>query len=604
MQLFEQPLRFAPLAAVRGWLKSLFQNIDRLAEWMEYTQRRASCKDMGLSPFLERVQGQFPQVRLRDLFLKRFYQLWLDAVYRSDPNLRMFSAEEHERRIAAFSDLDRRQLELARKRVRTLLLQRAREMLRNPQLSQCRQILRTEFGKVRRHRPIRRLMQEAGKLVQALKPCFLMSPLSISQFLGPEHVEFDLVIFDEASQIRPYDAVGAIFRGKQVVVVGDEKQLPPTPFFMYQVEVEEIEDEAWESDTVVEEMESILGECIAKFQKEYWLQWHYRSRHESLIAFSNEKFYNKTLITFPSLHNDTPGFGIEFVHVQDGVYDRGGTRKNVREAQKVTELVMEHFQRWPTRSLGVVAFGEAQAEAILDELDFRRRWHPELEPLFDESREEPFFVKSLENVQGDERDTIIISVGYGRDASGRLTMNFGPLNPAGGERRLNVLVTRAKFHVIVVSSILPHDIDCSRTNSEGVRLLRDYLLYAKGELRPDTVRLDTKPQFDSPFEEQVYKALQMHGLTLHSQVGVGPYRIDLAVVDPRNLNRYCLGIECDGATYHRWWTARERDRLREQVLQGMGWVIHRVWSQDWVKNRNREIEKILRKLEELGCSHQ
>jgi len=430
-----------------------------------------------------------------------------------------------------------------------------------------------------------------------------MSPLSVSQFLDPEHMRFDLVIFDEASQIRPHDAVGAIFRGDQVVVVGDEKQLPPTPFFMVQGEMEEIEDEAWERETVVEEMESILGECIAKLSKEYWLRWHYRSRHESLIAFSNERFYNNNLITFPSPHNGTPGFGVEFVHVPDGVYDRGGTRKNVREAQKVVELVIEHVQRWPTRSIGVVAFSEAQAEAILDDLDFQLRRHPELEPLFEESREEPFFVKSLENVQGDERDTIIISIGYGRDASGRMTLNFGPLNPAGGERRLNVLVTRARFHVIVVSSILPTDIDLSRTNSDGVRLLRDYLLYAQGELSPDTGP-PGPPRFDSPFEEQVYEALRRCGLTLHSQVGVGPYRIDLAVVHPTNPTRYCLGIECDGATYHRLRMARERDRLREQVLREMGWIIHRVWSQDWVRNRTREIEKILRKLEELDCSRQ
>jgi very-short-patch-repair endonuclease len=334
------------------------------------------------------------------------------------------------------------------------------------------------------------------------------------------------------------------------------------------------------------------------------LRWHYRSRDESLIAFSNARFYAGRLATFPNAAT-IEGHGVSFEHVADGVYDRQSTRANPIEARRVADIICRQLTATPERSLGVVSFSQSQQLAILHELERRRAADPAFEPLFDEARAEPFFVKNLENVQGDERDIMIVSVGYGRDASGRLLMNFGPLNQQGGERRLNVAITRARLQVTLVSSLLPEDIDVKRTTHPGPRLLREYLEYARAGGPAEGARdwrleieKSAAPNLQSPisnlsFEDQLAAALAQRGLSLARQIGHSDFRIDIAIRDTRDAGRFLLGIECDGDDYRDTATARDRERLREQVLSGLGWHIQRVWSADWAQNPAAEVERVL-----------
>ncbi len=453
-----------------------------------------------------------------------------------------------------------------------------------------------EFRKKARIKPLRKILREAPRVIQALKPCFMMSPLSVSQFLDPECFLFDMVIFDEASQVKVEDSVGCLFRGKQVVVAGDSQQLPPTRFFDALTTDEEWSEEdrdAMDSDAY----ESILDALAAmpSVLANKTLLWHYRSRHEALIAFSNKNFYHWSLFTFPNPDQAAgAGSAMEFVHVPDGIYERGTSRRNPVEARKVVELVLRHARERADWSLAVITFSEAQREAISLELEKALEKEPDLRPFFEDAGSEPFRVKNLELIQGDERDAIIFSTGYGPDAPGKPPyLNFGPLNKEGGRRRLNVAVTRARRHVTVVSSMLPEDL--ARSDNEGVRLLREYMALARDGLGAlaEGPALKDHGEVESPFEASVFAALSSRGLKLHPQVGCSGYRIDLAVVDPQDPGRYCLGIECDGATYHSARTARDRDRLRQKVLLDLGWNIHRIWSRDWVANPEREIRLVL-----------
>jgi very-short-patch-repair endonuclease len=406
---------------------------------------------------------------------------------------------------------------------------------------------------------------------------FMMSPLSIAQFVPPQSLGFDLVVFDEASQVRPAEALGAIVRGDQTIVVGDSRQLPPTSFFSVFTQSEEDEE------TATSDIESVLGLFAAQGAPERMLRWHYRSRHESLIAVSNKEFYENRLLIFPSPDMGREDTGLVFHHLPHTVYDRGGSSTNVAEARAVAEAVMAHAKTRPGLTLGVAAFSSKQMMTIEDMVEKARREDPSCEGFFAAHPHEPFFVKNLETVQGDERDVILISLGYGRDASGKVSMNFGPLNRDGGQRRLNVLITRARRRCEVFSNITADDLDTRQTAAWGVRALKTFLHYAQhGKLG---VAEESGRDFDSPFEEAVFRALTNRGYELHKQVGSAGYFIDLAVVDPAKPGRYLLAIECDGALYHSSQSARDRDRLRQQVLEGLG------WSTDWFRNPGRELTK-------------
>jgi very-short-patch-repair endonuclease len=384
-------------------------------------------------------------------------------------------------------------------------------------------------------------------------------------------------------------------------VVGDPKQLPPSTFFERQLDQDPDEDPAEDTSTV-EEHESILDVAKALYQPTRQLRWHYRSRHHSLIAFSNAEFYRNRLLVFPSPADKGAQQGVQFRHVANGVYESGHAKWNRPEAERVIDLVINHMRAFPELSLGVVALNYQQRELIDDLLTERLR-NDEIAELFIErhrSASEPFFVKNLENVQGDERDVIAISVTYGRDQNGNLFQRFGPINQAQGPRRLNVLFTRAKHRVVVFSSIDPDEIRTDASSPRGVIVLKAYLNYAKnGRLETESF---SELQPASDFEIAVANRLTARGLECVPQVGVAGFFIDIAVRHPEKPGVFILGIECDGATYHSAKSARDRDRLRQMILENLGWNIHRIWSTDWFRDSRREIEKIVERIRQISAS--
>jgi len=579
-----------------------------LQMWTDFKKLREEFIKVNMGVFLSKLLENPPEAsQLLDIYHKTIYQAWLDSIFEKTTVLSEFRGQNHEKVIEEFRKLDKELVYLSGQKIIELCnSRRPKNILFKAQDSEF-SILRREAAKKRKHLPIRHLFNRIPNLLLKLKPCLLMSPLSVSQFIQPdiktekqipfddyvqsEVLKFDLVIFDEASQIFTEDVVGAIYRGRQLIVAGDSKQLPPTNFFRTMDNDEDYNENEIEEETSAD-FNSVLDEC-STILSPHLLKWHYRSKHESLIAFSNNQFYGDRLITFPSSRYKNETLGIKFVYVPDSVYDRGGKRNNIKEAEIVADKVFQHFTNYPNKSLGVVAFSQAQMIAIEDEIEQRRRLKPEFEGFFKEDRLEGFFVKNLENVQGDERDVIIFSIGYGCDQHGRMTMNFGPLNKPGGERRLNVAVTRAREKIILVSSIKASDIDIHTTKASGVLNLHYYLAYSEiGERALTITHPQGKGDIESPLEESVTEVIKNMGYNVINQVGCSGYRIDIGVIDPENTGQFLLGVECDGATYHSAATARDRDRLRQQILEGLGWKIHRIWSPDWVAKRETEVKKL------------
>ncbi|MBN1357271.1 DUF3320 domain-containing protein, partial [Candidatus Bathyarchaeota archaeon] len=596
-----QKLQALSLEAMQNRIKWLREHVDDLQVWIDFKETEYTFSLRGLSAFFDRlVADPPPAAQLLDIFRKAAYQEWLNHLYEEDPHLGQFRREKHEHVIAEFVKLDQELIRLSPNRViEAANTRKPQDILIQANDSEAT-ILLKEALKKRRLMPIRNLLQKIPILLSRLKPCLLMSPISVSQFLPPELMKFDLILFDEASQIVPEDAIGTIYRGKTIVVAGDNKQLPPTSFFQKSL----LEDIDWDevTDEEVEVFDSVLDECAGVGLPVKTLRWHYRSKHEELIAFSNRHFYEGTLITFPSAIAKDEALGVKLVHVPDGVYDRGGRRDNLKEAEVVADLVFEHFQKYPKKTLGVVTFSIAQMDAVDEAIERRRRQYPEYEHFFKEDRLEGFFVKNLENVQGDERDVIILSLGYGYDPQGQMTMNFGPVNKAGGERRLNVAVTRARELTLFVTSIKATDIDMESAKSAGSVTLHAYLEYA--ENGPDVLKSATEAvEFGSPIEEDVAMVLQRLGYAFWPHVGCSSCPIDMGVVDPNNSGGYLLGIEFDGVTYQNSSSARDRDRLRAQVLKQLGWRIHRIWSPTWVSRRDSEIRRLSHALEEAHKFH-
>jgi very-short-patch-repair endonuclease len=454
-------------------------------------------------------------------------------------------------------------------------------------------LLLKEIQKRKRHIPIRQLVKRAGNALQGLKPCFMMSPMSVAQYLEPGKIEFDMVIMDEASQIRPAEAIAAIARSNQFVIVGDPNQLPPTSFFQRTGG----EDYGEEETTAVEDMESILDICLANYQKRR-LRWHYRSEHESLIAFSNNQFYDDDLIVFPAPHKDDDNNGIHYHYIKEAKYQKG---RNRVEAQSVTDAIVEHFRNRPHLSLGVATFNREQAELIQDTLERRQKelaWIDAKVKDLEESTE-PFFIKNLENVQGDERDVIFISTTYGPDAqTGIVYQRFGPISADTGWRRLNVIVSRARKRLEIFASMHATDIKLSLTPSRGVQALKAYLEYAETGNLPNPVGISGREP-GSDFEIAVSRILLSNGYKIEPQVGVAGFFIDIGVKNPEREDEFICGIECDGASYHSAKSVRDRDRLRQEILVRKGWNIHRIWSTDWFKNREREVQRLLNHLGEI-----
>lgn len=589
-----QPARIAAdddeafLPRLREALSRWVANLALLPDWCAW--RREASRDLPeLAPLIEAMSdSRLAHEHASAAFERAFARAVLGALFVGEPTFARFAAAQHSNRVEEFRTHDRRIIDLSRAVVHARARKQGPTALVgavNPESEVG--ILKRQCALKARHMPVRRLIQRLPNLIPRLKPCWLMSPLSVAQYLDPALPPFDIIIFDEASQIPPWDAVGALARGSDAVIVGDSRQLPPTSFFMKQ------EDEEAADEADIEEVESILDEAVASNVPALRLLWHYRSRHESLIAFSNYHYYDNRLLTFPGPHERADGLGVSLRHFENGLYDRRNSRTNRVEADAVVAEVVRRLGEpgAAQRSYGIVTFSQAQQYLIEDLLDEERRRRPEIERFFT-AVEEPVFIKNLENVQGDERDVILFSICYGTDDRGRITMNFGPLNREGGERRLNVAITRARREVVVFSSLRADQIDLSRTRAVGVAHLRAFIDYAARGPRAILEAVTDTGEPESPFEESVRRALEARGWQIDAQVGCSGYRIDLAVKDHSCPGRYLLGIECDGAMYHSARSARDRDRLREQVLRGLGWRLHRVWSTDWIQSRDRALARI------------
>ena len=560
----------------------------KLDHWCHFRSLLSELDDKQVVSYIQTAISQNVKTKyIVNAFKKQFYYQWIDSILSGTAVLSVFNRISQDKAICIFSEKDTEQFEINKFKIRAELSAK-RPSLDMIAPGSALSILQREGKKKRKQKSIRSLLAETGELVQRIKPCFLMSPLSVSTFLAPDSVHFDVVVFDEASQIFPQDAIGAIYRAKQLIVVGDSKQMPPSNFFNTSIEVEDNDEETGD----VTDFESILDLCEAASFQRLRLRWHYRSRYEQLITFSNKNFYDNELVTFPSSKADAPDIGVDYYHV-DGIFDRK-SHTNRKEAEFVVDLIYQNIEKYPDRSLGVVAFSVAQQNLIDKLLSKRRQSTPEKEFFFKNDGKEPFFVKNLETVQGDERDTIIFSVAYGIDAQGRLLHIFGPLNRIGGERRLNVAVTRAKYNVQLVSSMHYTDIDLKRTSAEGAKLLREYLDFAEnGDIALErTVSVSPFEQFDSDFELEVCDFLRSKGFSVDTQVGCSGFRIDLGLKIPDSSD-YVLAIECDGATYHSSKNARDRDRLRQEILERMGWKFYRIWSTDWFRNKTVEQDRLL-----------
>lgn len=559
-----------------------------LEAWILYRRYTSQLEDFGHTWFLSETKDK-QGIQPKPLFAQSLWGAWLDAHYKNSPVLQHFNKNEHDKLIGEFRRLENNVLKVNAARIFKSVAPAIKQAKIYGRRQDAELVHQSQLQK--RHKPIRRLVQTCGSQLQQYKPCWMMSPLTLSSYIPFGTLEFDVVIFDEASQMRVEHSLGAISRAKQVLILGDENQLPPTSFF------EVISESADEEEAADLDYESILHAAKAILPgADELLSYHYRSKYEDLIAFSNHYVYKDQLITFPNPYNQHRA--VVFEYVEDGVYDSGGTRRNDIEAKRVIELCADYAAEHPSKSLGVIAFSKAQEQAIRDaKVSFISR-NPHLDTRLDEESEEPdsFFIKNLETVQGDERDIIFLSIGYGRDKNGNVHNRFGPINTQYGHRRLNVAVTRAKEKVVCVSSIKASDIRPSER--KGVQHLQKYLEYAKQGIKVLEASLLIQSQLgiepDSPFELEVENALNRLGYTVHRQVGASGYKIDLVVVNPSNNQEYVLGIECDGASYHSSYSARVNDRIRQEILERLGWKIYRIWSQHWISSREEIINDIVR----------
>ena len=583
------------LAELQTRLQALLADVQTLYRLPELSRLRTALRGAGLWLLVEEIAHRYLS---GDQALACLEHVWLssilDSVSVTDPRIGAFDGQAHLRTVTAFQAVDRDHIASTAQRVRRAVAENATR-IRDAHPGES-DVIEHQARLRRGHLPVRQLFQAAPHVLGALRPCWAMSPLVVSQLL-PAVRCFDIVIFDEASQVTPADAVGALMRADRAVVAGDPHQLPPTSFFTTSGGGEDDEDAEAQSLTAMagtQGMESILdvmGSLLPPPMGTRTLNWHYRSEDERLIAFSNAQpnLYDWALTTFPGVagadcldHVLVP-FRAGRVGQEDSVSD---------EVTKVVELVTQHARTRPNASLGVIAMGIKHANRIQEALRRAQADNETLARFIDgtaskRAAKEKFFVKNLERVQGDERDAIILTIGYGKNADGRMMYRFGPVNNEGGERRLNVAITRARSRMTVVSSFSVADMDPARLRAEGAKMLRGYIAYAESRGSDLGNVAKEKPNLNA-FERDVEACLRAAGIPLIPQYGCSGYWIDFAAQHPTRPGQMVLAIECDGATYHSSATARDRDRLRQEHLERLGWTFHRIWSQDWFYRREDE----------------
>ncbi|MBP5987991.1 MAG: DUF4011 domain-containing protein [Azonexus sp.] len=582
--------------------KTAANSLEALQDWSQYVLQRKEALGEGLSAFVSLLEsGELPSSALPDAFAYRFYASIAESLFRAFPQLSRFNGVRHSTVRAEFAELDRQIIKLRGQQISLSCVAQAHppaghaaaKVGEKTEMALIEHLITLTLPRT----PVRQILKRAGRAVQELKPCFMMGPQAVAQFLEPGHLEFDIVVMDEASQLKPEEAIGAIARGKQLVVVGDPKQLPPTAFFSRQNQAAD-GDEAGQQ-TAAEDAESILDVCMGHFHPVRTLRWHYRSRHESLIAFSNHYFYKGKLFVFPSPYPKGKALGLHYMPVPNGVYE---SQMNKVEALRVVDAIVDHICTRPEDSLGVVTLNIKQRDLIAELWEERRKSVPQAEDFERhwEAEGMGLFFKNLENVQGDERDCILISTTFGKPPGANVVrQNFGPISRQGGWRRLNVLFTRARKSIGLITSMQPEDIIADNSTPEGTTALRNYLEYARSGILPQEVETGLEP--DSDFEVSVIDLIESWGYSVTPQLGVAGFRIDIAVKHPEYRSAYLAAIECDGATYHSGVSVRDRDRIRQEILESLGWKgkIWRIWSTDWFRNPLAEAQKLFSFLESL-----
>jgi hypothetical protein len=582
-----QALLDATFAELRRETSAMQADMPTLAVLPEIHRARAELTAAGLATFLGELEARQDLLGDATNELRRLWWLSLADGLMMRPNegvsLAAFRGERHEETLASYRELEHRHVATSAQRVRRAAAEAA--ICAQDDFPEQAQLVRRQASRKRGHLPVRELFLRAPDVVTALRPCWVMSPLMVSQLIPSDRSYFDIVVFDEASQVRPVDALSSMIRGRQLVVAGDERQLPPTAFFDAAATGAEDTNAEDEEASEIGDYESLLEVLMPLLEIEM-LRWHYRSRDERLIGFSNREIYDGSLTTFPGAVADEV-----LCHVLvDEIAGEDESRVSPdAEVRRVVELVLEHATNRPHESLGVIALGIRHADAIEAGLLAAIEEHPHLGAFFDEEREERFFVKNLERVQGDERDAIILAVGYGKNPDGTLPHNFGPLNKAGGERRLNVAVSRAKRRMTVVSSFSADDIDPKRSSRTGVLLLRAFLEYAAGGGVADEM---SSVGESTVLHRRIEQTLAGAGHEVLVTPGTSADRLDVAVIDP-DVGVPTVAIEIDGPGYAERPSVRDRDRLRPEQLGRLGWQHLPTWSQDWYRDPDAAAARLL-----------
>ena len=562
-------------------------NLSGLREYCSYLLVKSELDEAGMETVYAPLEnGTVKDTEIGGVFIESMSRACAMSAIDETPELGTFHGNLFSQKIEKFRSLNKQYETLTKLELAARLSSQIPVLSAGVSGSSEIGILQRAIKSGGRMMPVRKLFDSIPNLLRKLCPCMLMSPISVAQYLDPKYPAFDLVVFDEASQLPTSSAVGAIARGKELIVVGDPKQLPPTSFFS----TNQIDEENAEK----EDLESVLDDCLALSMPQEHLLWHYRSRHESLIAFSNRKYYDNKLFTFPSPSDMVSQ--VRLIPVQ-GFYDRGKTKQNKAEADAIVAEIIRRLSDpvLKNKSIGVVTFSSVQQNLISDllELEFSRR--PDLDEIASNA-EEPIFVKNLENVQGDERDVILFSIGYGPDEEGRVALNFGPLNREGGWRRLNVAVSRARYEMMVFSVLRPEQIALTRTRSEGLAGLKAFLEFAAGGISALPVT-ESKKEMSCALIEVIAKKIESLGYGVRTNIGCSGYHVDIGVIDPANEDAYLLGVLCDSANYSNGGTAYDRNNTQETVLRGLGWKISRIWTLDWWENGDKELGRILRDIE-------
>ncbi|MBO4821349.1 MAG: DUF4011 domain-containing protein [Prevotella sp.] len=562
--------------------------MNKSRDWAQWCIRRRQMQDQGLAPTIEYIESGHSSDEACAATLRGLYKKLSMDFIDHNADLQIFNGIIFEEAIARYRNMAKQFQDLTKKALYCKLASRIPSLTIEAASSSEIGILKRFIASGGRGATIRHIIDQIPTLLPKLCPCMLMSPISVAQFIDLDQEKFDIVVFDEASQMPTSEAIGAIARGKALIVVGDPKQMPPTSFFTTTA--------VDESEAENDDMESILDDCITLSFPDHYLTWHYRSRHESLIAFSNSQYYDGKLYTFPSV--DDRASKVNFVPVS-GTYDYGKSRSNRSEAEAIVSEVVRRLKDndLSKRSIGIVSFSKVQQDLIEDILVDELSKDPLLEKRAYDC-EEPIFVKNLENVQGDERDVILFSVGYGPDKNGRVSMNFGPLNNTGGERRLNVAVSRARYEMVVFSTLQPEQIDLNRSRARGVEGLKRFLEFAKSGRMPLSAT-QVQTETDTALVDAIANELRMHGYQVDTFVGRSRFKVDLAVISPDHPDQYILGIICDGNNYYNTHTQRDREICQPGVLQGLGWNLMRVWTIDWFLNPEKVTDRILDLLDSI-----